>query len=349
MAGSDTMQEIKNLRYNVMVALYFPILAYAFSTFDLSEDTFAVSSLDPVIVGPQTVVLGQPFEATAFLAAGTAVGKDNTAGQQLTGAGNLAVIGDSMFRMATGELLAEGEDEKMVDYSGSFRYMQINEEFSTIDFNGQFKVIRPEIVAVSEATQTLYRQSRNSIRINVPGLENRQLKLAAGGQEVNQRSITLSPASDRVDVRVFLVDEEAGDIYLGQKEFFVVDPPRPEIRVLDAGGREISSGESISRRRAVLEFQVVPDREFANTFPQDARYSIGSATISVRKGQLASQEIGTFNLQGGKITLTRQLRGTGAGDQVLVKLQNVVRINHAGQAIAVPLRESTRTLSFTLS
>ncbi len=37
--------ELKELRYNIMLALYFPILLYAFSTFDLSENVYAVEDL----------------------------------------------------------------------------------------------------------------------------------------------------------------------------------------------------------------------------------------------------------------------------------------------------------------
>jgi hypothetical protein len=337
------MKGTKELRYYVMLALYFPILLYAFSTFDLSEETFAVQGIEPLIVGEQTVVLGQPFQARAFLVI------SEGQGQELEGSEQLEVVGDSVFQMATGQLLEEDENEKTVAYSGTFRFQQLGGSVESFPVEGAFKVRRPEIIAAAEATQTLYRQCRNSIRIDVPGLEDRTLRLQTGGSSVTGRTLTLSPGGEQVGVRVFLADSARGDVYLGSKQFAVIDPPRPEIQVLNAG-REISNGQNIPKQRAVLEFQVQPDEEFKRRFPQDARYSIGRATVYLRKGLVASQEVGTFNLDGGKtLQLTRVLRDAQPGDRLLIRLERVVRINHAGSAIPVPFSEASRTFGFTVS
>ena len=107
--------DLKELRYNIMLALYFPILLYAFSTFDISENTYAIEDLQPVVVGEETVVLGQPFEARAFLAVGTGQG------QQLLGDSTLVAQGDSLFLMPTALLLADDENEKEITYAGRFQ------------------------------------------------------------------------------------------------------------------------------------------------------------------------------------------------------------------------------------
>lgn len=325
-----------------MLALYFPILAYAFSTFDLSEDTYAVQEVQPVVVGEQTVVLGQDFTARAFLAVG------GSEGQQLQAEGDLVAQGDSMFQMATGGLLSEDENEAVVPYEGSFRFQQIGGAIAEMPVQGSFRVRRPEIVAASEATQSLYRRTLNEIRIEVPGLENRQLRLESGGRTIDGRSIALSPSGESATVRVFLPDSSRDDIYLGSKEFTTIEPPRPELRVLNAG-REIASGDNLPKRRALLEFEVVPDQEFQRRYPRDARYSVGRATVYLRKGLTASEEIGTFDLDGDRLVLTRQLRDAQPGDRVLVRLEGVYRINHAGTAVPVDLSEASRTFGFTVS
>ena len=336
------MGSLKELRYRVMLALYFPILAYAFSTFDLSEDTYAVQEVRPVVMGEQTVVLGQDFTARAFLA--VAGGQ----GQQLQAGGDLEVLGDSLFQMPTGSLLSEGEDETVVPYEGAFRFQQIGGEMAEIPVEGSFRVRRPEIVAASEAAQALYRRTLNEIRIEVPGLEDKQLRLESGGRRIDGRSIALSPSGESVSVRVFLPDSSRDDVFLGSKEFSTIEPPRPELRVLNAG-REINNGDNLSKRRALLEFEVVPDQEFRRRYPRDARYSVGRATVYLRKGLTASQEIGTFDLDSGKLTLTRQLREAQPGDAVLIRLEGVYRINHAGTAVPVDLSEASRTFGFTVS
>ena len=112
------MSSAKQLRYYVMLALYFPLLLYSVSTFDLSEETYAVKSYKAVSVGEPTVVLGQPFQARAFLAAEELASakqqKDSTIRPQLIAGGDLAALGDSALTMATDDLLAPGEDERRV-------------------------------------------------------------------------------------------------------------------------------------------------------------------------------------------------------------------------------------------
>ena len=337
--------ELKELRYNIMLALYFPILLYAFSTFDLSENTFAVDELDPVVVGDATVVLGQPFTAQAFLA--VAGGQ----GQELEAQGGLEAVGDSLFQMQTAALLGEDENEKEVAYAGRFRFQQLGGQYSEIPVEGKFRVRRPEIVATSEATQALYRSCLNPIRIDVPGLEDRELRLKAGGagDGVKGRTIALSPGGEAASVAVYLVDEAQGDVFLGTKRFSVVEPPRPEISVTNAG-RALRNGDNLPKRRALVEFRIVPDAEFRSRFPRDARYSAGRATVYLRKGLTASQELGTFSLEGGqKLVLTRALRDAQPGDRLTIRLHGVVRINHAGRAVPVALSEASRTFGFVIS
>ena len=337
------MDLIKDMRYNVMLALYFPILLYAFSTFDLSDDVYVVDSVQPVVVGEQTVMLGQPFEARAFLAIG------GSGAPVLTGEEGLQVVGDSLFRMATGALLADDQTEASVPYRGTFAFQQIGGATSQIPVAGTFTVRRPEIVAQSEAATALYRQSRNTLRFDVPGLEDRQLRLDAGGQRVDGRSITLSPAGGGASVRVYLAgDNGADDVYLGSKSFVAIDPPRPEIRVTSAG-RELRNGDNLPKARAMLAFQITPDEQFRARFPQDARYGTGRATVHLRQGLAASRELGTFALDGGQLVLTQALRDARPGDRVTVVLNGVHRINHAGQAIAVPFSAGSLTFGFVVS
>ena len=334
---------LKELRYNIMLALYFPILLYAFSTFDLSESTYAVGDLQPVVMGEETVVLGQPFSAHAFLAVASGQG------QQLQGQDALVAQGDSLFMMRTASLLADDETEKEITYNGRFQFGQLGGAVSEIPVTGRFRVRRPEIVATSEATQTLYRQCLNTIRIDVPGLEDRALRLTTGGPGTVGRTIALSPGGEGAKIDVYLVDETEGDVFLGSKRFAAIDPPRPEIRVRNAG-REVRNGDNLPKRRAMLEFELTPDAEFLRRYPRDARYSVARATVYLRKGLTASKEIGTFNLEGGRtLVLTRALRNAQPGDRVMIRLDGVVRINHAGRAVSVPFSEASRTFGFTIS
>src|SRR5690606_32966643 len=116
--------------------------------------------------------------------------------------------------MPTGGILNADENEKRVEYNGTFRFTQIGGEEAELPVSGAFTVRRPDIVAMSESMQALYRASRNEVRIEVPGLEDRQLKLQVGRTSIEGRSVTLSPSGEREVVRVFLENEGEGDVYL---------------------------------------------------------------------------------------------------------------------------------------
>lgn len=344
--------DIKQLRYRVMLALYLPILLYSFSTFDLKEQSVAAEKVEPVLVGgQQTIVLGQQYTANAYLKA-----SQLAKGGQITLRSEdqkVTVEGNEDIQIATAELLPEGEDQKEVEYSVTMEYDQLKGTASQT-LSGKFTVRRPELVATSVATTSLYRKTRNQIRIDVPGLEGRPLRLeSSSGGSVDGRQLTLSPSSDNVSVRAYLPTGGGESVFLGEKEFAVVDPPRPQLKVLDRQGNELTSGDNIPRGAPTLQFKLEADPEFAKSYPQDANYRVRRAKVSIRKGLQASQEMGTYEL-GQNSTLQRQLiRGFGevgaqAKDRIIVVLQDVVRINHAGEAIPINLNESSRSYSFTL-
>jgi hypothetical protein len=348
--------DIKQLRYRVMLALYLPILLYSFSTFDLKEETVLVKEVKPVLSGgQQTVVLGQEYTANAYLKAS----KLSKGGEikLSTDDKKVTVEGNENIRIATAKLLAEGEDKKEVTYEANIRYDRAKGGPTTETLKGSFTVRRPELVATSVATKSLYRRTRNQIRIDVPGLEGRPLQLrTSGGGSVDGRQLTLSPSSNNVTVSAFLPSENDDEepVLLGKKQFAVIDPPRPQLQVLDANGKKIANGESLPRARPVIQFKVEPDAEFAKSYPQDANYRVRSAKVSIRKGLKASQEIGTFDLGSNstlKGSLIRGLNKVGAQpkDRLIIQLQDVVRINHAGQAIPVELGDSSLSYSFILA
>jgi hypothetical protein len=168
------------------------------------------------------------------------------------------------------------------------------------------------------------------------------------GGSASGTTLSLNPTGEAVTVDVYL-KRSGEDLLLGQREFAVIDPPRPQIRVFGPQG-EVTSGAPINRRRALLRFEVEADREFQTRHPEDARYEAGTATVYLRRGETASEELGTFDLgDEGRLVLTRELRNAEPGDQIIVRLKNIVRINHRGRRVEINLRENSRTFGFILS
>ena len=342
----DSTIRIKTLRYQIMLALYLPVLLYAFSTFDISEDTAYIRDVEPIVVGQENVVLGQPYEASAYL---TASGATNIEVQ--TDDERLQIDGERLS-MQTGTLLPEGENEQVVEYTAELLFEQVNGDMASRSVTGQFTVRRPEVIAQSVAADALYRQTLNEVRISVPGLENQPLRLVSGGQSQEGRTLSLSPSEDQVSVDAYLVQSEEDDVFLGTRTFNVIQPPLPSVRVLNAGGDELQASDRVSLARPNIQFDFEPDPEFASRYAQDARYSIGRVRVSYRRGLGASQELGTFELgSDNQLNLAGQLRGLQPDDTIFLELENVARINHANQRIPLDNRlgSASQTFSFALS
>ena len=330
-----------------MLALYLPILLYAFSTFDISGDTAYIRDVEPIVIGQENIVLGQPYEATAYLTASGATEIGVQADDE-----RLQIDGERLS-MQTGNLLSEGEDEKVIEYTAELSYQQVNEEMASRSVSGKFTVRRPEIVAQSVAADALFRQTLNEIRINVPGLEEQPLRLVSGGQSQEGRTLSLSPSGQEVSVEAYLIQQDDEDVFLGTRTFNVIQPPLPSVRVLNAGGNELQAGDQISLARPNVRFDFDPDPEFASRYAQDARYRVGEARVSYRRGLGASQELGTFQLNAdGQLNLAGQLQRAGLqpDDTIFIELENVVRLNHAGRRISIDedLGSANKTFSFAL-
>lgn len=343
-------ERVRDLRYRVMLALYLPILLYAFSTYDFGEEMVAAREVSPVLVeGPETVLLGQDYNARAYL---TATQLAEGARIRLDTDKRLVQIQDSSrLRIPSTSLLNEGEEEATFGYSVTMQYEAIGDTTFHRVLRDSFTVRRPTLVATQTSARSLYRQTLNQVRIDVPGLANRPLRLRTSTRSVKGRQISLSPSESATSVRAYLVNPGGKDTYLGSKEFNVIDPPKPQIEVRDARGELLTNGGTISRSRPLLQFEAVSDREFKRSHPQDAHYRIRSARVSIKKGIQPSREIGTFDLEDGTLNLVRSLQQVDARrkDQVLIQLQEVVRINHAGEAIPVELNEASVSYIFTLS
>jgi hypothetical protein len=166
---------------------------------------------------------------------------------------------------------------------------------------------------------------------------------------VDGRQIQLSPGGNNVTVSAYLASGSK-DVYLGEKQFNVISPPLPQVKVLDAQGSELTTGDPIPQARPLINIEFEPDQEYASTYPDDANYRVSEARVSLRRGKTASEELGTFPVgSGGQLNLAGKLpRDVQSGDQIIVSLQGIARVNHAGTTIPLDLAQSSRQFSFRL-
>ncbi len=349
----DATIRVKTLRYQIMLALYLPILLYAMSTFDIEEDTAYFRSIESIVVGQDNMVLGQTHQAGAYLAAAPTEYEIESLDELL----RVEEIEDedgrtrSVLRMDTGNLLEEGQNERDVTYQALLTYTTVDGEQATEEIEGGFTVRRPEVIGQTVAADAIYRQVRNEVRIQVPGLEGERLRLEAAGQSAEGTTLQLSPSSgESIEVMAYLIQEDGDDVPLGSQEFGIIDPPNPSLNLADQDGQRIDAGDRIGTS-ATVTFNVEPDAEFASRYSADANYEVGEVEVLYQDG-IGFSRLGTFQPDAnGQLNLRNELQQQGAlsgGVNLAFRVNSVNRINHAGTRIPVPIEQMTSSFNASL-
>lgn len=124
---------------------------------------------------------------------------------------------------------------------------------------------------------------------------------------------------------------------LGDLNYKVVPPPRPSIRVYI--GNEPYNGTSPVPRTATVRIRVEPDKDFASSLPEDARYIILKPEVKVVKGLAGAQPIGSLpdskvaTSPSVSIDLTDYARGLQPGNVVYVQFGDVARVNFQNKQV----------------
>ncbi|MFO8231493.1 MAG: GldM family protein [Longimonas sp.] len=354
----DATIRIKTLRYQIMLALYLPILLYAFSTFDIDSSTPYFQSIESLVVGQDNMILGQTHEAGAYLAAAPTeydirVDDERLSVEEIEDSDGVT---RSVIQMDTGGLLEEGEDQAEIEYSATLVYKNVEEQEVEEEVQGSFVVNRPQVLAQTVAADALYSNVRNEVRIQVPGLENEPLRLESGGQstEGTDRTLTLSPSGDQesVEVSAYLMREEEEDVSLGSQSFGIITPPNPTVSLAQADGPTLEAGESLQGTGRV-EIEVEPDPEFESRYSDDANYFVDDVEVSYQEGigyrDFDANEY-TLDPSTGVLDMTNGLnnRGISPGTPIRIRITGMYRQNHAGQAIRDEIELSRLTSSFNI-
>lgn len=341
-----------------MLALYLPILLYAFSTFDIDASTPFFQSIESLVVGQENMVLGQTHQAGAYLAAAPTeyeirVDDDRLRVEEIEGRDGVT---RSMIVMDTGNLLEEGQDRAEIEYEATLVYRDVEGNSIEEPVRGSFVVNRPEVLAQTVAADALYSNVRNEVRIQVPGLENEPLRIEGEGQSVEgmERTLALSPAGGQESVEVFayLLQQDGNDIALGSQSFGVIAPPNPTVSLARADGPALEAGESL-RGIGQVEIEVQPNAEFASRYSSDANYFVDGVTVSYRDGigfrDFDDTEY-SLNTSTGVLDMTQGLnnRGITPGTDIRIRITGMYRQNYAGQAIRGEIDLSRVTSSFNV-
>lgn len=213
---------------------------------------------------------------------------------------------------------------------------------TTITFTQKYWVVEPTLSISSASVSALYLKVANRLNALVPALGANYNPVFSGSganfvrgskkEEVIIAPNSLSPVTLVVS---------SGGVKIGQQTFQVRRVPLPQVNILvNSRPVDLVKGLPVTAPRTV-NIDIQPDKDFERMYPEEARYRVTSFEVQVGRG---SQQIDrqTFSTSTGNVApLLSKLR---AGDQLFVKVKEIVRINYKGDLEDIPVPASAQVL-----
>ncbi|MEP1034444.1 gliding motility protein GldM [Ekhidna sp.] len=190
----------------------------------------------------------------------------------------------------------------------------------TIDYY----VVRPVIQIQSQSVNALYYNCGNALDVQVPALGTAYSPSfsAKGGDAIKGSQtgqVTIVPRAQKVTLTV----SSNGNV-IGSREFGVRAIPAPDIKVFTSAG-EVNLKEGIAARTPELFLRAIPDESFAQFLPNDAKFRVSEAEITLVSGGL-----GRGSIRAGEQINLRGMNGR-KGDQLVIEIKKVQRQNFRKQ------------------
>ncbi len=310
----------------------------------LGEVTFKIDSL-VLFDAPRSeiVVAGMKFETRAFVAATSSEAKPIFSGSgsmKLEGGGYTATFSIP----ASAAVIPSRQRKGKQQYTITARVPKADGSFQELKLSKSFEVVKPEIVVTSAAVQILYAGCGNDLNIDVPALgELYDPAITSDKAQVlrskqSKKKFRVVPAVNAKTCRLNVKTRLGGQLVdLGSLDYKVIPPPRPALRVYV--NKEPYNGTSPVPRTATVCVQVEPDRDFAQSLPEDARYVIQKTEIKVVKGLAGAQVIGSVPTSKVAtkplvcVDLTDYARGLQPGNVLYIQFSDVFRVNFQNKQV----------------
>lgn len=307
----------------------------------LSNITFKIDSLIAVDAPvSQIVPAGLQFETKLYVSMASNEIKPQFEGTGIKPdpSGNFAI----MTLGAQGGF-ADGQNEKKQAYSATIKVPKADGTFALLPVKGEFTVRKPEVVITSKSVQNLYRACGNKINIDVPALGDLYNPIinASGGADViqdpgNKKVFTIVPQGKECIVGV-TSNTNGQNLKIDDIKYSVIAPPRPSIQLLVNG--KPYDGTSPIPKKSTLLLKVVPDKEFMEKLPADARYEVTQVIVKVGRGLGAPKAIvnqsgaGKDARAGISLPLGVSLSNDGPGTKIYVEVDKIMRVNFKNQKV----------------
>ena len=305
------------------------VLAFETSALDflvkrvgLKDITF--DQIKPVIM-PESryVAAGTKYKADMFIAA-SASGLNDKLVMTYNGenAPVVAGVGKVEFTATPGKYDKNGNAKKTI--LAEIKVPQGGGTDTTFVDTIEYYVVRPVIQIQSQSVNALYYNCGNKLDVQVPALGtayNPSFSAKGGdaikGSQTGQ--VTVVPRAQKVTLTV-----ASNGNTIGSREFSVRGIPAPTIKVYTNAG-EVNMKEGISSRTPEIFLQAQPDESFRQFLPDDAKFRVAEAEITLVSGGL-----GRGSVRAGERVNLRGMNGR-KGDQLVIEIKKVQRQNFRKQ------------------
>lgn len=306
------------------------VLAFETSALDflvkrvgLKDITF--DQIKPVIM-PESkyVAAGTKYKADMFIAASASGLNDKLImtynGEEAPVVGG---VGKVEFTATAGNYDKEGNARKEI--IASITVPQGGGNDTTFTDTIEYFVVKPVLQFQSQSVNALYYNCGNAMVVECQALGNQYNPSfsARGGDAIkgSQRGqVTIVPK----DLRKVTLTVSSGGNVIGSREFGVRAIPAPEIKVFTSQG-EVNLKDGINARTPELFLRADADPSFAQFLPNDAKFQVAEAEVTLVSGGLGRGSIRTGN----RINL-RGMNGR-KGDQIVIEIKKVQRQNFRKQ------------------
>lgn len=203
-------------------------------------------------------------------------------------------------------------------------------------------VARPVIQIQSASVQALYRNCGNKLDVQVPALGaayNPSFRIKGGSSQGGRGGkVTIIPTAPSVDLSVY-----SSGTFIGTQKFRVKQIPKPEL-VLKSGSKEIDLKRGVSQVPRELTLDAVPDADFAEFLPEDARYRVTKWEVTLARGQ---RPIEIKQVTGPKANISSFVSKARPGtDRIVIEAKEVQRMNFRGERedVKIGVNSSIKTV-----
>ncbi len=164
---------------------------------------------------------------------------------------------------------------------------------------------------------------------------------ASGGADVisdpgNKKVFTIVPLGKECIVGVSS-NTNGQTLKIDDVKYSVISPPKPSIQVLVNG--KPYDGVTPIPKKSTVGVKIVPDKDFIEKLPGDARYEVNSIRVLVQRGLSVPKEATSANATGKdarlgiSIPLGVSLQNDDPGTKIYFEVDKVLRINFKNQKV----------------